>query len=256
MKRLFSFLVVIALLFSLSIAAHADSLDVTRDGSVTVSMHFGAIPVPGGNVVLYRVGEVQFVDGNPVYVPTGDFSGCVGSFDEFNIHSAELALTLSNYANLNSIIPVDNKTIDNQGVARFDDLVLGVYLLVQPVAAEGYYPISPVLVTVPANSNGVYQYDVLVDSKVPIYPVIPPPTDPVYPDDPGKDDPEEPRGDEDLVDVDDPDDSEEPEVTDEPELPQTGQLNWPVPMMAIAGLLIFAFGWSLRFGQKRDSYES
>ena len=26
-------------------------------------------------------------------------------------------------------------------------------------------------------------------------------------------------------------------------LPQTGQLNWPIPVMAISGMLLFAFGW-------------
>lgn len=39
--------------------------------------------------------------------------------------------------------------------------------------------------------------------------------------------------------------------TEEDKLVQTGQLNWPVPVCAIAGLLIFSIGWAvLNFGKK------
>ena len=49
-----------------------------------------------------------------------------------------------------------------------------------------------------------------------------------------------------------PDD--EPEVTPpEDELIDTGQLNWPVPVFTIAGLLIFSLGWSiLKFSTREE----
>lgn len=41
------------------------------------------------------------------------------------------------------------------------------------------------------------------------------------------------------------------ETTDRDELIDTGQLNWPVPLMAIAGLLFFSTGWAmLNLGKK------
>ena len=40
-----------------------------------------------------------------------------------------------------------------------------------------------------------------------------------------------------------------------PQLIQTGQLNWPIPVLAIVGILLFAFGLILIF-KKRKSYES
>ena len=33
-------------------------------------------------------------------------------------------------------------------------------------------------------------------------------------------------------------------------LPQTGQLNWPVPVLAAAGLTLFGIGWGIRFRRK------
>jgi hypothetical protein len=50
----------------------------------------------------------------------------------------------------------------------------------------------------------------------------------------------------------------EPEPTDPPDppgLPQTGQLNWPIPLMVVAGLALFVVGWVLCFGKKREQYE-
>lgn len=42
---------------------------------------------------------------------------------------------------------------------------------------------------------------------------------------------------------------------DEPKLPQTGQMNWPIPVMTVAGLALFIFGWYLCFGRKREGNE-
>ena len=44
--------------------------------------------------------------------------------------------------------------------------------------------------------------------------------------------------------------------TEEDKLVQTGQLNWPVPICAIAGLLLFSMGWAvLNFGKKEAEQE-
>lgn len=41
-------------------------------------------------------------------------------------------------------------------------------------------------------------------------------------------------------------------ITNATSLLQTGQLNWPVPVLAIAGLLLFAFGWALTFFSRKN----
>ena len=39
-------------------------------------------------------------------------------------------------------------------------------------------------------------------------------------------------------------------------LPQTGQLTWPIPALVSGGMLLFALGWWLVFGSKKDSYDA
>ena len=48
-----------------------------------------------------------------------------------------------------------------------------------------------------------------------------------------------------------------PEETSQPDkLVQTGQLNWPVPVLATAGLLLFSVGWAIvNFGRKEEEMQ-
>jgi hypothetical protein len=36
------------------------------------------------------------------------------------------------------------------------------------------------------------------------------------------------------------------------EMPQTGQLRWPIPVMAVAGMVLFAIGWAIKRGQEAN----
>ena len=86
-------------------------------------------------------------------------------------------------------------------------------------AAEGYSKLSPFLVSVPYLEEGRYVYDVTaaVKSELEREPETTPPT------------------------------------TKPPQkLPQTGQLNWPVPVLATAGMMTLVFGWWLRGGRKKE----
>ena len=109
-----------------------------------------------------------------------------------------------------------------KGKATFTGLSTGLYLIVQNKAATGFTKMDPFLISVPYLDDGEYQYDVTAAVK-PELKREPEPTDPTKPK-PG------------------------------PKLPQTGQLNWPIPAMVIVGLALFVLGWELCFGKKRDPY--
>jgi len=126
--------------------------------------------------------------------------------------------------NKDTLIPITVKV--SHGKALFDDLSVGLYLIFQKDAAPGYNNLSPFLVTVPyTDDDGKLHYNVTVRSKTELF--REPKKEPPQP-------PKKPIGN---------------------KLPQTGQLTWPVPVLASSGMVLFALGWWLCFGRRKDSYE-
>ncbi|MGM9550205.1 MAG: hypothetical protein ACI3V5_10235 [Faecousia sp.] len=215
-KYIISMLMVLLLLSCLPVTVFAHAVpDENRKGSITVTMVIGEEAVPGGSLTLYRVGEVHEDDGNYSFIPTGDFTRWRGDFDD--IQSPRLAASLAEYAEK---LPGKTKQIGEDGKVTFSRLELGLYLLVQKEPASGYNKVRPFLVSVPYLKDGVYIYDVDANTKMELEKEPKPTTPP----------PAKPSGN---------------------KLPQTGQLNWPVPVMVVLGLGLFAAGWALRF-LKRD----
>lgn len=58
------------------------------------------------------------------------------------------------------------RTISGDGAIDFDNLDLGLYLLVQNQAAEGYLKAAPFLVSMPMMEDGTYIYDVIANTKI------------------------------------------------------------------------------------------
>lgn len=221
-RRLLSLILALMLLCSVSITAYAQDVpDLDRTGSISVTMKYKGDPVPFGKLTLYRVGELVANDGDYSFQPTENFAKCVASFDDVDLGSEALAKKLADFANPEWAI--ETRTVSKDGELNFRGLELGLYLVVQTKPANGFEAIDPFLVTVPRYLDGQYVYDVEATSKMD----VPQPTQPETTE------PTKPGG----------------------KLPQTGQLNWPVPAMVAGGLALFAFGWILCFGKKKETYE-
>ena len=138
---------------------------------------------------------------------------------------------------------------DAEGIAKFEEMPVGVYLVVY--TGGGRYHFDPVLLYLPyTNEDGTaWEGDVAASPKVsydkpdkpdkPDEPDVPDtPDTPDEPDDPGEEIPDDPT----------PTGGKDPgEELDEPDvpmggLPQTGLLQWPVPVMTVAGLVLIAAG--------------
>lgn len=220
-RRIFSFFVVLMLLCAMSVPVMAhDVPDLTKTGSVTITMRHGDGVIPGGTLTIFRVGEVREDDGNYSFVLTGDFAGSGVSLED--IQSASLPDALAKYAGEKGLTGVTEK-IDENANGKFSGLEPGLYLVVQYKAAEGYNPANPFLVSLPGMENGIYIYD--VDASPKLDPITEKPTQP----------PAEPSGPKD------------------PTLPQTGQMNWPVPVLVMGGLFLFVLGWAMCFGRRKEN---
>ena len=137
--------------------------------------------------------------------------------------------------------------VNEEGYADITKLPQGLYLVVQTEASHGYEAIKPFLVSIPLRDGNNWIYDVDATPKVcatiPETPDIPDtPDNPVSPDSP--DNPVSPGN---------PDNPVSPSNPDKPVLPQTGQLNWPVPVLACSGVLLFAIGWVLNRQGKKEN---
>jgi len=219
-KRLITALLAVWLLCPLLGTASAHVVpDMSKKGSITVNMVYKEKPVKGGTLSAYYVGCVQENDGNYSFIKTPDMASFPGDYSDLD--SPELVKEIAAYVKaqkLDSCAQADNM----DGKAVFSGLELGLYLIVQTTASKGFVPVSPFLVSVPINLDGHYVYDITAEEKFQLY-QKPKPTTPTDP-------------------------------TDD-QLPQTGQLNWPIPVLATAGLLVFSVGWLLRFGKKKGSHE-
>ena len=223
----------LALLFllalPLSAAAHAVP-DESRNGhcSITVSMTYKGKAVRGGKLALYKVGDVAENDGNYSFVPVEAIRGDIPEFGDIEspVESPELAGKLAKLEKKLTPVTADPVTVDKDGNATFSDLTFGLYLVVQKTAASGYGKTAPFLVSVPYLYADEYQYDVTSQPKTDLKREVPtkptsPTTKPTTSSGGGK------------------------------KLPQTGQLWWPVPVLACAGLGCIAVGLFRRW-EARD----
>lgn len=210
-KHLISALLALLLLLCLPLSAAAAHPvpDLTRKGSITITMKYKGKPVSGGSLNLYKVGDVHEDDGNYSFVPVKGLE----ALDYSDIQSPDLAKSAAKAVEEKKIAAVKTVTIGSNGTAEFSDLALGLYLVAQKTAASGYKMTASFLVSVPYLEDGAYVYNVKADPKTDLErEVKPTPTQkPSTPSGGGK-------------------------------LPQTGQLWWPVPVLICMGLGCIAVG--------------
>lgn len=234
-KRLIPALLALALLLSLPVTAFAHDVPQEReDCSIEIQVRYGGEPVSGGTLTAIRVGYVAEDDGNYFFRRV---------FDDVlleQIDSPQAAAQLLEFYNANrENYAFEGWTVNvSQGLARFENLPTGLYLIVQTTPAPGYTRVGAFLVSVPYLVDGEYQYHVTAAIKSELErPTETVPTEPTDPSDPAE--------------TTEPTEPTEPE---NPKLPQTGQLNWPVPLLSVLGLGLILMGFLLR--RKKDRYET
>ncbi len=229
-RKIEALIFALLLVFGISVTSYAHDIpQMDKKGSISISMQLEGKAVGGGSLTIYRVGEIKEEDGNYSFVPAGDFVNCKESFEKEKIESPELAAKLAKYSSDKKISGQTNK-IGTDGKITFSDLEVGLYLFVQNEAANGCEKAAPFLVSMPYMEDGEYKYEVDASPKVELK----------------KDSSSTTRK---------PDATTKADKDNPGKLPQTGQLKWPVPILAVAGLSFFMVGWILYFGKRKKNEE-
>ena len=221
-KFLYVFLVLVLALALTVTAAAADSDFLEQKGTLTVTLKTnGGRTGANLDLVIYQVAKGEIVSNNLV------FKSLVGDTFDFNKLTSDDLKELGK-VDLTGLISQTGKT-DDQGVATFTDLPIGVYLV--KLQNGGRYEMAPFAAAVPISGATEWDFSTEAKPKVEYDSYVPPTT------------PEEPT--EEIPDEEVPkDELEEIEDEDVPlaELPDTGLLQWPIAVLIAGGILLFTIG--------------
>ena len=163
-KRLSALMLTLALCCGAAAPAYGAQVpDMSRTGSISAEVTYDGNAIGGGSLIFYKVGEIAEDNGNYSFVLTQDYEGSNVSLSD--ISDPDLAQSLAGYAadTQQTGITVD---IGENGQVNAQNLELGLYLVVQREAAEGFEAVAPFLVSVPMYENGAYVYDVDAQPKL------------------------------------------------------------------------------------------
>lgn len=212
MKKLMPVLLALLVLLGVALPVSADVPDLEQAGSLRLSFFYDGLPLDGGKLTLYRVGDVAESDWNFSFELIPELADSNLTLEDPN--DPELAQALTELTKAREI--PGRKVATSQGVAEATDLHSGLYLITQSETetTKGFAPIAPFLISVPRMVDGEYETDVEANPKVPLTTEPPATTETTPP-------------------------------TDE-KLPQTGQLWWPVPLLLSSGLGCMVMGFARR----------
>lgn len=194
-------------------------LDLNRMGSIGVLIHTAeGDNVQKAKIVLYRVGDPAIRNYNLVFDPAAGFEDC----------DLEDAAALWEHAVQTGASAYAEAVTGSDGRVLFENLPVGLYVVGQngfDSSKKVYFTeIEPFCVSLPMVNDAGNDWTYAIDAMPKVEP-LPKPT-------------------------------KTPAPTGSPEdetLPQTGMLRWPVPVMAVSGVVLFSIGWALFFMKRRKN---
>ena len=243
MRKVMALLLVTALFAVFGTAVFAADIELDSKGSISVTFkdsETGEL-VTDGILSMYKAANiVSDAEGNLSYAYTDDFASCelvLGDLSEDTLPASLVA-----YAQQNELTAVSQNVGEN-GVCLFEDLELGLYVIMQTKAAEGYYAVAPFLVSVPIADTDGWDYDIDATPKMEKLTATTTST---------TESTASSTSSSTSYTTTSTIDSNVNGGDDSSSLPQTGQLNWPVPVLAGLGVLLFLFGWTVVFAGKKE----
>lgn len=226
-------LLILCLTFSLPSAAMAAEVEGSLQLDCTIERDEKEVCLAGDEYTLVKIAQAQ-VDGDSInYQICPDYAEYDCRWTTLNASQLrEKAKELETVARQRGDVAATGIT-DAKGTVLFAHLTPGLYLVMRTgIAKENTgYAADPFLVSVPQIVGGVVSYHVIETPKF-SWDIPAEPTEPTEPT------PTQP----------------EPSTPQSPTLPQTGQLNWPIPVLGGTGMMLLLAGLYLRFGRRKEAY--
>ena len=161
-RKIISFCIIIVILLTSSYTVFAEEFDQSKTGSISVTLidKKQQEPIVGAKLSVYFVSTVVMnADGNLIYDYTEDFKEFGTAIDDTTLVT-KLDAFVSQHP-----VPSIKITTNNEGTAFCKELPLGLYFVKQTGAVEGFAPCTPFIVTVPNETDDGYVYDVNASPK-------------------------------------------------------------------------------------------
>ena len=161
-RKIITFCVTILLFLTNFYTVSAEEFDPSKIGSISVTLieQKQNEPIVGAELSVYYIATALLdTDGNLIYDYTEDFKQLDTEIDD-----TSLAEKLDTFVSQHSV-PSTKMTTNSEGTALCNELPLGLYFIKQTGAVEGFAPCTPFLVTVPNEKNGEYVYEVNASPK-------------------------------------------------------------------------------------------
>ena len=236
----------------LTVRAERELPDLDKKGSISISFQYEGKALSGGTVSLYTVALAEENDGDYAFVYTNGFEDC--GIDLGDLKDSSLAGKLEE--KISKTTKSTSKEVGESGKVEFTDLKPGVYLIKQTEESSAYKTISSFLVSIPQkgeSKDGKYSYDIdatpkmEVEAKPTTTPSVTPSTTPSV----------TPSTTPSVTPTTTPSVTpSKPVTTITPTttptvIPKTGQLDWPIPILAMTGLALILIGCYLK-GDKSE----
>lgn len=207
--------------FTVSVSAAERAVpDLSRKGSIAfvIQDSTSKAAISGSEISVYKVADAKYQDGDYVLEYAEEFPLSVSEYplQTENDLESEALLGKTEEAARN-VSPWEKGVSDTNGSITFQDLDLGLYLIVNTRAADGYGAFQSFLMTVPYLEGDTYIYDVTAYPKAGT--TIEKTRTPV---------------------------PEKTKTIIPSKIPQTGQLWWPVEVLSALGILLLILGISCK----------
>lgn len=247
---------IVSLLGLLSFAI--SPVQAAGQASITVQMKdTSGNAVAGGQLSVYKVAEVK--DGKYQYTAAfAKMDEDISAKTQSTVMTESFAQSLASYVAANEASGQTSQ-ISSSGEAVLAADEQAVYLVTQTTAANGYEKIKPFTLVLPYVQDGQSMSQIVAKPKLekttPSKPATP--STPSVPNSSSSSSvssgkkvgtkpqtPNTPTVTSATSSAATSSQQNVPTLPQSPRLPQTGQLNWPIPLLALLGMILFMWGWA------------